>query len=97
MQPATRSALAAALRVAVEVSGSEWSYGWSDTDEIGIFSHEPRKCPQHRFVQAIYLGDCKKTPQELENYGKLWKTMENCKLERVLASMGTHWALAWKF
>ena len=23
--------------------------------------------------------------------------MENCKLERVLASMGTHWALAWKF
>ena len=52
----------------------EWSYGWSDTDEIGIFSHEPRKCPQHRFVQAIYLGDCKKTPQELEN----------CKLERVL-------------
>ena len=75
LQPATRSILSGGVHVAVEICGTEWSYGWSGTDEIGIFSHEPRKCPQHRFVQAIYLGDCKKTPQEgtgLEVVNGLW-------------------------
>ena len=55
---------AGAFHVAVEICGTEWSYGYAETG-LGIFYHEPRKCPNHSFVKAIYLGDCKKKAQEL--------------------------------
>ena len=55
---------AGAFHVAVEICGTEWSYGYAETEGLGIFYHEPRKCPNHSFVKAIYLGDCKKKTQE---------------------------------
>lgn len=63
----TRSFLsnAGAFHVAVEICGTEWSYGYAETEGLGIFYHEPRKCLNHSFVKAIYLGDCKKKTQEL--------------------------------
>eukprot|EP00435_Cladocopium_sp_Y103_P039437 s2141_g10.t1 len=95
LQPATRNVLSAgALHVAVEVCGTEWSYGWSDMDEIGIFYHEPRKCAQHSFVQAIYLGDCKKTPQEICAILTKMKPEWPAKVYDIFSKSSWHFAMA---
>ena len=43
---------------AIEIYGSEWSFGSSRRKRTGVFRCQPRKCPMHTFRQSVYLGDC---------------------------------------
>lgn len=51
---------------AIEVYGQEWSFGGSVENVSGIFSSEPRRCEMHTYRQSIFLGDCDKSPEEVE-------------------------------
>lgn len=52
---------------AVEVYDFEWSFGSAKADVCGIFSCEPERCPMHTYRESVYLGDCRKTPQEVHD------------------------------
>ena len=55
---------------AVEVFNREWSFGGihpSMPPRSGVFAGKPRCCRMHTYKQSIYMGDCKKHPQEVKN------------------------------
>lgn len=45
-----------AFHVAVEVYGYEWSYGWNDDGETGVFACEPKQCEMHTYRESISMG-----------------------------------------
>jgi len=49
---------------AIEVYGREWSYGGRD-EGTGVFSVPPRCCDMHTYRESIYMGDCKKSEEEV--------------------------------
>eukprot|EP00928_Gymnodinium_smaydae_P065964 TRINITY_DN49025_c0_g1_i1.p2 TRINITY_DN49025_c0_g1~~TRINITY_DN49025_c0_g1_i1.p2 ORF type:complete len:286 (+),score=62.75 TRINITY_DN49025_c0_g1_i1:117-860(+) len=51
---------------AIEVYDKEWSFGGCSENEPGVFCCEPRRCSMHTYRQSFYLGDCKKSPAEVE-------------------------------
>ena len=46
-----------AFHVAVEVYGYEWSYGWNDDGETGVFACEPKQCEMHTYRESISMGN----------------------------------------
>ena len=50
---------------AVQVYGKEWSFGGTRVNKSGVFACKPKGCPMHTYKQSIYMGDCKKTPEEV--------------------------------
>jgi len=85
---------AGAFHVAVEICGTEWSYGYAETEGLGIFYHEPRKCPNHSFVKAIYLGDCKKKAQEICTTLVNMKSEWPAKAYDIFSKSSWHFAMA---
>jgi len=51
---------------AIEIYDKEWSFGGTDEDVPGVFCNEPGKCSMHTYRESVYLGDCKKKPEEIE-------------------------------
>lgn len=45
-----------AFHVAVEVYGYEWSYGWNDEGETGVFACEPKQCEMHTYRESLSMG-----------------------------------------
>ena len=45
-----------AFHVAVEVYGYEWSYGWNDEGETGVFACEPKLCEMHTYRESLSMG-----------------------------------------
>ncbi len=45
-----------AFHVAVEVYGYEWSYGWNEDGETGVFACEPKQCEMHTYRESISMG-----------------------------------------
>lgn len=51
---------------AIEIYDKEWSFGGTDEDTPGIFCNEPGRCSMHTYRESVYLGDCKKKPEQVE-------------------------------
>lgn len=45
-----------AYHVAVEVYGYEWSFGWNDDEETGVFACEPKQCEMHTYRESLSMG-----------------------------------------
>lgn len=57
-----------AFHAAVECYGVEWSYGYNDYDETGLFSGPPKYCEMHEYKETHYAGDTSCTPSEFERW-----------------------------
>lgn len=51
---------------AIEIHNREWSFGGTSSDTPGIFCNEPARCSMHRYQETVYLGDCMKNNEEVE-------------------------------
>ena len=45
-----------AFHVAVEVYGYEWSFGWNDDGETGVFACAPKECEMHTYRESLSMG-----------------------------------------
>ena len=55
-----------AFHAAVECYGVEWSYGYNDYNQTGIFPGPPKYCEMHEYKESHYIGDTKLTSDEFE-------------------------------
>lgn len=55
-----------AFHAAVECYGVEWSYGYNDEEESGVFPGPPKLCPMHEYKESHYIGDTTLTSDEFE-------------------------------
>lgn len=58
----------------VEVYGTEWSYGNTQTKHTGIFSGKPAGCRAHHYRQGVYMG---RTPLEQGEVKQLMKELRS--------------------
>eukprot|EP00438_Fugacium_kawagutii_P021273 Skav220194 [mRNA] locus=scaffold1074:326329:329011:- [translate_table: standard] len=74
LQPETRNVLsgAGALHVAVEVAGTEWSYGAAVDEMTGIFCHQPRQVSMARHGFMLGGDLCDLDEDETGVAGKGW-------------------------
>jgi len=54
------------FHAAIEAFDHEWSFGRTLDDKPGVFCNEPCCCAAHTYRQSVYLGDCERTPMEVE-------------------------------
>mmetsp|Transcript_8342 Transcript_8342/g.15358 ORF Transcript_8342/g.15358 Transcript_8342/m.15358 type:complete len:254 (+) Transcript_8342:83-844(+) len=46
-----------AFHIGVEVYGREWSYGYDERGDTGVFCCQPRGCDAHSYVKVLEMGD----------------------------------------
>ena len=46
------------FHAAIEVAGTEYSFGGCRQNRSGIFACAPKSCPLHTYRESVYLGDC---------------------------------------
>mmetsp|Transcript_124449 Transcript_124449/g.265233 ORF Transcript_124449/g.265233 Transcript_124449/m.265233 type:complete len:204 (+) Transcript_124449:1-612(+) len=50
----------------VEIYGQEWSYGCTQSPRTGVSCDFPRRNPLHRFKEAIFMGDCGQSREDVQ-------------------------------
>lgn len=46
-----------AFHIGVEVYGREWSYGYDESGDTGVFCCQPRGCDAHSYVKVLEMGE----------------------------------------
>lgn len=54
-----------AFHAAVEVLGSEWSYGFLD-EGTGVFDCEPKQCEMHQYRESLPMGDTSLSEKQIK-------------------------------
>jgi hypothetical protein len=54
------------FHAAIEVYGTEYSYGSSQGRRTGIYCQPPKQCPYHNFRESIYLGPCALSKKQIK-------------------------------
>eukprot|EP00931_Biecheleriopsis_adriatica_P054198 TRINITY_DN31866_c0_g1_i1.p1 TRINITY_DN31866_c0_g1~~TRINITY_DN31866_c0_g1_i1.p1 ORF type:complete len:254 (+),score=43.13 TRINITY_DN31866_c0_g1_i1:33-764(+) len=57
---------------AVEIYGTEWSYG-AALAGTGVFSAKPRRCEHHSFRESVPMGVCKMSEDQVKELLKILK------------------------
>merc|ERR1712224_476437 len=55
-----------AFHAAVEVQGSEWSYGYVD-EGTGVFDCEPKQCDMHQYRESLPMGETPRSAKEISD------------------------------
>jgi hypothetical protein len=61
-----RGVIGGAFHGALEIAGTEYSFGWNDLEQTGVFECPDRQNEMHRFREAVPLGHTRFGEKEIE-------------------------------